>query len=141
MADKTVIVTILDETWASPGSVLDLFLESFRVGQGTQRFLNHLVVVALDNQAFQYCNAIHPHCFQLPPFESKIAAAEGLFTTPDHLMLNRRRNDILLQVIELGYNLVFTVSLFVSCNQMVNYDHLESVWICGFQTCDFKTQF
>ncbi|XP_059450066.1 uncharacterized protein At4g15970-like [Corylus avellana] len=108
MADKTVIVTILDETWASPGSVLDLFLESFRVGQGTQRFLNHLVVVALDNQAFQYCNAIHPHCFQLPLFESKIAAVEGLFTTPDHLMLNRRRNDILLQVIELGYNLVFT---------------------------------
>lgn len=113
MADKTVIVTILDETWASPGSVLDLFLESFRVGQGTQRFLNHLVVVAWNNQAFQYCNSIHPHCFQLPSFEFKIAAAEGLITSPDHLMLNRRRNDILLQVIELGYNLVFTVSLFV----------------------------
>lgn len=113
MADRTVMLTILDETWASPGSVLDLFLESFRIGQGTQRFLNHLVVVSLDNQAFQYCNSIHPHCFQLPPFESKFAAGKGL-TSSDHLMLNNKRiNAILLQVIELGYNLVFTVSFFL----------------------------
>jgi len=132
MADRTVILTILDETWASPGSVLDLFLESFRIGQGTKRFLNHLVVVALDNQAFQYCNSLHPHCFQLAPFESKIAAEKGL-TSPDLLLLNKMRNVIMLQVIELGYNLVFTVSLFVSCDKLV--------WVCDFKTCFLKLGF
>ena len=30
MKDKTVIITILNEAWAEPGSMFDLFLESFK---------------------------------------------------------------------------------------------------------------
>jgi hypothetical protein len=111
MQDRTVILTILNETWASPGSVLDLFLESFRIGQGTQHLLNHIVVVALDNQAYQYCTSIHPHCFQLRTFSSKLSTRKG-FTSLDHIMLNQKRNDLLLEVLELGYNIIFTVSLY-----------------------------
>ncbi|XP_031271560.1 uncharacterized protein At4g15970-like isoform X2 [Pistacia vera] len=42
MEDNTVILTTLNEAWAAPNSVLDLFLESFRIGYGTRRLLNHL---------------------------------------------------------------------------------------------------
>ncbi|KAM3761182.1 hypothetical protein ACB098_01G248500 [Castanea mollissima] len=107
MEDRTVILTILDETWGSPGSVLDLFLESFRIGQKTQRFLNHLVIAALDNQAYRYCTSIHSHCFQLTPATSKLAKRKGS-TSPDHLMLKKIKYDLLLEVIKLGYNIVFT---------------------------------
>ncbi|XP_050256777.1 uncharacterized protein At4g15970-like [Quercus robur] len=107
MEDRTVILTILDGTWGSPGSVLDLFLESFRIGQKTQRFLNHLVVAALDNQTYRYCTSIHPHCFQLTPVTSKLAKRKGS-TSPDHLMLKKIKYDLLLEVIKLGYNIVFT---------------------------------
>ena len=34
MEDKTVIITTLNEAWAAPNTVIDLFLESFRTGQG-----------------------------------------------------------------------------------------------------------
>ena len=112
MEDRTVILTILDGTWGSPGSVLDLFLESFRIGQKTQRFLNHLVVAALDNQAYRYCTSIHPHCFQLTPVTSKLAKRKGS-TSPDHLMLKKIKYDLLLEVIKLGYNIVFTVRFFL----------------------------
>ena len=106
--DRTVILTILDGTWGSPGSVLDLFLESFRIGQKTQRFLNHLLVAALDNQAYRYCTSIHPHCFQLTPVTSKLAKRKGSTSPDDHLMLKKIKYDLLLEVIKLGYNIVFT---------------------------------
>ncbi|KAI4313462.1 hypothetical protein L6164_026444 [Bauhinia variegata] len=36
MEDKTVILTTLNEAWATPNSVIDLFLESFRTGEHTR---------------------------------------------------------------------------------------------------------
>ena len=111
MEDRTVILTILDETLASPGSVLDLFLESFRIGQKTQQFLNHIVVAAVDNQAYQYCISIHPHCFQLTSVTSKFAKRKGS-TSPDHLTLKIMRLDLFLEVVKLGYNFAFTVCVF-----------------------------
>ncbi|XP_059641423.1 uncharacterized protein At4g15970-like isoform X2 [Cornus florida] len=35
MADKTVILTTLNDAWAEPNSILDVFLESFRIGDQT----------------------------------------------------------------------------------------------------------
>ncbi|KAL3611891.1 hypothetical protein D5086_002911 [Populus alba] len=57
---RIVILTVLDKSWARPGSVLDLFLESFQIGEGTEHLLNHLVIVGLDFQAFQYCQTPFP---------------------------------------------------------------------------------
>ncbi|KAF9666241.1 hypothetical protein SADUNF_Sadunf16G0209200 [Salix dunnii] len=59
------ILTVLDESWARSGSVLDLFLESFRIREGTEHLLNHLVIAGLHFQAFQYCPFVHPNCFHL----------------------------------------------------------------------------
>lgn len=109
MEDRTVIVTIVDEKWASPGSVLDIFLESLKIGQGTKALLDHLVVVTVSSQAFQLCKSKHPHCFQLTTFVPNLAANMQL-GVPDYHMLIRKRNNLLLEIIQLGYNFVFTVS-------------------------------
>ncbi|KAG6510050.1 hypothetical protein ZIOFF_028058 [Zingiber officinale] len=44
MENKTVILTTLNAAWASPGSIIDLFFQSFRTGDGTRRLLDHLDV-------------------------------------------------------------------------------------------------
>ncbi|XP_010248972.2 PREDICTED: uncharacterized protein At4g15970-like [Nelumbo nucifera] len=110
MADRTVILTTLNETWAGPGSVIDLFLQSFRLGEGTERLLTHLVVVAVDRNAFDRCKSIHPHCYFLttPASGVEFAAEKRLVTADHYLSFSRRRIAFLLTVLELGYNFVFT---------------------------------
>ncbi|XP_058768551.1 uncharacterized protein At4g15970 [Vicia villosa] len=107
MEDKTVILTTLNEAWAAPNSVIDLFLQSFRIGDRTRRLLNHLVIVALDQKAFARCQVIHIHCFSLASKEADFHE-EAYFMTPSYLMMMWRRIDFLRSILEMGYNFVFT---------------------------------
>ncbi|KAF9607710.1 hypothetical protein IFM89_038250 [Coptis chinensis] len=107
MDDRTIILTTLNKAWAKPGSVFDLFLESFRIGEGTSRLLNHLVIVAVDPTAFTRCKSIHPHCFNLTTPGVDFAEDER-FMSENYLKLMWRRIDFLRIVLELGYNFVFT---------------------------------
>ncbi|KAI4313463.1 hypothetical protein L6164_026444 [Bauhinia variegata] len=107
MEDKTVILTTLNEAWATPNSVIDLFLESFRTGEHTSRFLNHLVIIALDQKAFARCQVIHIYCFFLIS-EGSDFHEEAYFMSPVYLKMMWRRIDFLRSVLEMGYNFVFT---------------------------------
>ncbi|MCL7049477.1 hypothetical protein MKW94_024990 [Papaver nudicaule] len=107
MPDRTVILTTLNDAWASPGSVIDLFLESFWIGEDTKKLLNHLVIVAMDEKAYGRCMSIHPHCYFLTTTDVNFTA-EKRFMTPDYLKLMWRRIEFLGQVLELGYSFVFT---------------------------------
>lgn len=109
MPDRTVIVTMVDEAWARTGSILDVFLQSFKVGEGTQRFLNHLVIITTDAQAFEYCNSLHPHCIHPSIFPQFFGFNTQSTANPDHSMFSWRRNYVLFKVLELGYNIIFTV--------------------------------
>ena len=111
MEDKTVILTTLNEAWAAENSTIDLFLESFRIGNGTLKLLNHLVIIALDQKAFSRCLELHNHCFSLVS-EGDDFHQEAYFMTPDYLKMMWRRIDFLRSVLELGYDFVFTV---ISC--------------------------
>ncbi|PKI54861.1 hypothetical protein CRG98_024744 [Punica granatum] len=107
MKDGTVILTTLNEAWAVPGSIFDLFLESFRIGDDTRRLLKHLVVIALDMKAFQRCLAVHSHCFALVT-EGVDFSSEAYFMTADYLKMMWRRIDFLSTVLDMEYNFVFT---------------------------------
>lgn len=111
MEDNTVILTTLNEAWAAPNSILDLFLESFRIGYGTRRLLNHLVIIAFDQKAFRRCLVVHRHCFALVT-DGVDFHQEAYFMTPDYLKMMWRRIDFLRTVLEMGYNFVFTVTFF-----------------------------
>ncbi|XP_052204168.1 uncharacterized protein At4g15970 isoform X1 [Diospyros lotus] len=107
MNDETVILTTLNEAWAAPNSIIELFLESFRTGEGTRKLLNHLVIVALDEKAFSRCLVLHAHCYALVT-EGVDFSQEAYFMTPDYLKMMWRRIDFLRSVLEMGYNFVFT---------------------------------
>lgn len=111
MDDKTVILTTLNEAWAAPNSVIDLFLESFRIGDRTRKLLNHLVIIALDEKAFIRCQIIHNYCFSLVS-EGADFREEAYFMTPRYLEMMWQRIDFLRSVLEMGYSFVFTVSSF-----------------------------
>lgn len=107
-----MILTTINEAWARPGSVTDLFLESFRIGYNTRKLLDHLVIIALDKKAYIRCLSIHVHCFGLIT-KGVDFSGEKKFMTKDYLKMMWRRIDFLRFVLERGYNFVFSVLLHV----------------------------
>ncbi|XP_038978783.1 uncharacterized protein At4g15970-like [Phoenix dactylifera] len=111
MEDKTVILTTLNAAWASSGSIIDLFIESFRLGDGTPRLLNHLVIIAWDQKAYMRCMSIHFHCFALIT-DGVDSSEEERFMTLGYLNMMWRRIEFLRVVLEKGYNFIFSVHSF-----------------------------
>ncbi|KAL8156724.1 hypothetical protein AgCh_001721 [Apium graveolens] len=107
MPEKTVILTTLNEAWAAPNSVFDLFLESFRIGNETLKLLDHLVVITMDEKAYNRCMALHPHCYSLTTNDIDFSSEAG-FKTPVYLKMMWRRIEFLGTIIDLGYNFIFT---------------------------------
>jgi len=98
MRDNTVILTTLNAAWASPGSVIDLFIDSFRSGVRTNLLLKHLVIVAFDWKAYEQCVKIHPYCFALGT-EGVDFSEEKRFLTSSYLEMKWRRLDFLWLVL------------------------------------------
>ena len=74
-----MIVTSINKAYAAPGSLLDLFLESFRSGKGTAGLLDHLLIVSVDPGAHETCRSVHRHCYLLRPDNDDGAAPAVLF--------------------------------------------------------------
>ncbi|KAG6503920.1 hypothetical protein ZIOFF_036244 [Zingiber officinale] len=107
MENKTVILTTLNATWASPGSIIDLFFQSFRTGDGTRRLLDHLVIIALDKKAYIRCISLHTHCFALYT-EGMDFSDEKIYMTAGYLSMMWRRIEFLRVILEMGYNFIFS---------------------------------
>lgn len=112
MDDRTVIITFVNEAWAQPGSLLDLYLESFKNGEDTAHLLDHLLVVALDARGFQRCEAVHPHCYLLLNVTSVDMSSAKPFMSPDFLELVWTKLVFQQRVLELGYNFLVTARSF-----------------------------
>ncbi|NP_001136698.1 uncharacterized protein LOC100216832 [Zea mays] len=103
----TVILTTLNSAWSEPGSVLDVFLESFRSGESTRELLQHLVIVSLDTAAHARCGQVHRHCFALVTDGVDFSGQKN-FMTDGYLRMMWRRVDFLREVLEKGFSFVFT---------------------------------
>ncbi|KAF8780481.1 hypothetical protein HU200_001606 [Digitaria exilis] len=107
MANDTVILTTLNSAWSEPGSVLDVFLESFRTGESTRELLDHLVIVSLDTTAHARCRQVHRHCFALLTDGVDFSGHKN-FMSDGYLKMMWRRIDFLGQVLEKGFSFIFT---------------------------------
>ncbi|KAF7032403.1 hypothetical protein CFC21_043578 [Triticum aestivum] len=109
MEDRTVIMTSVNEAWAAEGSLLDSFLESFRVGLNISHLVKHIVVVAMDEGALRRCRAVHPHChLLLPDVHGLDLSGAKTYMTKDYLDLVWSKLRLQHRVLLLGYNLLFT---------------------------------
>ncbi|CAL1356912.1 unnamed protein product [Linum trigynum] len=104
---STVILTMINKAWVERGSILDVFLEGFSVGDGTQELVKHLVIVSLDQRAYERCQEIHPHCYALTTPGVNFTG-DATFMTQEYLLVVWRRIDFLGSVLRLGYNFVST---------------------------------
>ncbi|KAM0942170.1 putative nucleotide-diphospho-sugar transferase [Dioscorea sansibarensis] len=108
MADnKTVILTTVNSAWITRGSVLDLFMESFKVGNGTSELLDHLVVVAMDGKGYVRCMEVHKHCFALTT-EGVDFSEQKNFMSGDYLKMMWRRLEFLGSILDLGFDFIFS---------------------------------
>ncbi|KAI4974793.1 hypothetical protein ZWY2020_048400 [Hordeum vulgare] len=109
MEDGTVIMTSINKAYAAPGSLLDLFLESFRVGEGTAHLLDHVLIVAVDPGALRRCRSVHRHCYLLRRSPGAVDYSdEKHFMTKDYLDMMWGRNRFQQTILELGFNFLFT---------------------------------
>ncbi|KAI3857133.1 hypothetical protein MKW98_010547 [Papaver atlanticum] len=106
MKDKTVILTTLNEAWAAPApnSILDLFLESFKIGENTKYLLNHCNGPESISALFRSA----PRCYALK-VEGVDFTVEAYFMKGNYLKMVWSKIDIQKSALEIGYNFVFTI--------------------------------
>lgn len=113
--NKTLIITIVNKAYVEPHNdqyptMLDLFLEGFWVGEDTKSLLNHLLVVAVDQTAYDRCQFRRLNCYRLVTKDGVDFAGEKLYMSNDFIKMMWTRTSFLLDVLKRGYNFVFTVS-------------------------------
>ncbi|CAL9154162.1 unnamed protein product [Musa hybrid cultivar] len=107
MANKTVIISVLNKAYVEENGMLDLFLRSLREGEDTGLLIKHLVLVAVDKTAFDRCRALGLHCFQLVT-DGIDFSKEELYMSDDFIKMMWSRTLFLGNVLRRGYNFIFT---------------------------------
>ncbi|XP_027163284.1 uncharacterized protein At1g28695-like [Coffea eugenioides] len=110
--DKTVIITIVNKAYVEPHNdqyptMLDLFLEGFWVGEETRSLLDHLLVVAMDQTAYDRCSFRRLNCYRLLT-DGVDFTEEKLYMSQDFIKMMWTRTRFLLDVLKRGYNFIFT---------------------------------
>jgi len=88
--------------------LLDIYRESFRNGEGTERFLDHVLVIAIDAGGFHRCKAVHPHCYHLEVTKPTNLSSANRYMTKEFLELVWLKLSFQQRILELGYNFLFT---------------------------------
>ncbi|KAJ0112332.1 hypothetical protein Patl1_00062 [Pistacia atlantica] len=112
MPNKTVIIAVVnkayvEQTVEADTTMLDIFLESFWLGVGTRQLLDHLLIVAVDQTAYDRCMFKRLHCYRLVT-DGVDFASEKVYMSRDFIKMMWRRTQFLLDVIKRGYNFIFT---------------------------------
>ncbi|XP_078175474.1 uncharacterized protein At4g15970-like isoform X2 [Carex rostrata] len=107
MDDNTIIFTEINDAFANPGSMLDLFLESFHVGENIKHLLDHLIIVAMDEVSFERCKSIHHHCYLLK-IDGENFESEKFYMTKGFVNLVWTKIKLMQRMVEFGYNVIFT---------------------------------
>ncbi|TVT96981.1 hypothetical protein EJB05_57788 [Eragrostis curvula] len=106
--DQTVIITCVNHAWAAPGSLLDLFLESFRIGDGIAHLLDHVLIVAMDPPAMSRCETLHKHCYLYTMPGGMNFTSAKFFLSKEYLELVWSKLRLQRRVLQLGYHFLFT---------------------------------
>ncbi|XP_041019980.1 uncharacterized protein At1g28695-like [Juglans microcarpa x Juglans regia] len=109
----TVIIAIVNKGYIDQGEkpMLDMFLDSFWVGEGTRELINRLLLVAVDERSFERCKFLRLHCYKLELILDEGAMdsnGEKLYMSNDFIKMMWRRTLFLGDVLKRGYSFIFT---------------------------------
>ncbi|XP_010523105.1 PREDICTED: uncharacterized protein At1g28695-like [Tarenaya hassleriana] len=113
--NKTVVIAVVNKAYveksgSSTSTMLDLFLESLWEGEDTRHLLDHLMLVAVDQTAYDRCRFLRLHCYRLESADQQHLdfSGEKVYMSPDFIQMMWRRTLFLLHVLRRGYSFVFT---------------------------------
>ncbi|KAM0869616.1 hypothetical protein ACQ4PT_040548 [Festuca glaucescens] len=111
-ANRTVILSVLNKAYAEEDGLLDLFVEGLRRGDGTQRLIRYVLLVAMDRPAFRRCRSLGGvRCYRLPPAATNGTddlSSEQMYMSGGFIRMMWRRIRLLGDVLRHGYSFVFT---------------------------------
>ncbi|OMP00791.1 Nucleotide-diphospho-sugar transferase [Corchorus olitorius] len=112
MPNKTVIIAVVNKAYVDQSvnaetTMLDLFLESFWLGDDTRPLLDHLLLVAVDQTAYDRCKFKRLHCYRLVT-DGVDFGGEKVYMSEDFIKMMWRRTAFLLDVLRRGYSFIFT---------------------------------
>ncbi|KAJ6337969.1 hypothetical protein OIU76_007611 [Salix suchowensis] len=112
--NKTVIIAVVNKAYVEQGvdaetTMFDLFLESFWLGEDTRPLLDHLLIIAVDQAAYERCLFKRLNCYKLETEGADQFEGEKIYMSPGFIKMMWRRTHLLLEVLKHGYNFIFTV--------------------------------
>ncbi|PIA31027.1 hypothetical protein AQUCO_05300097v1, partial [Aquilegia coerulea] len=106
--NKTLIIAMINKAYVQGEKpLLNLFLDSFWLGNNTQALLDQLLLVTLDQIAFNRCKFLRLHCYGLVT-DGVDYSGEKLYMSDDFIKMMWRRTNFLANVLKRGYNFIFT---------------------------------
>ncbi|KAI8564451.1 hypothetical protein RHMOL_Rhmol03G0182800 [Rhododendron molle] len=106
--NKTVIIAVVNKAYVEGDkSMLDLFMDSFWLGDGTWGLIDHLLIVATDQVSYERCKFLRLHCYKLET-DGEDFAGEKVYMSEDFIKMMWRRTRFLGDVLKRGYNFIFT---------------------------------
>ena len=111
MPNKTLIIAIVNKAYVEGDKpMLDLFMDGFWLGEETRALRDHLLIVAVDQTAYQRCTFLQLHCYKLETDDVDFVG-EKIYMSDDFIKMMWRRTLFLGDVLKRGYNFIFTVCL------------------------------
>ncbi|KAI3778078.1 hypothetical protein L2E82_07083 [Cichorium intybus] len=105
---KTVILTIVNKAYVEGDkAMLDIFLDSFWLGEDTRPLVNNLLIVAVDQAAYERCKFYRLHCYKLKT-DGVDFDGEKMYMSDDFIKMMWQRTLFLGDVLKRGYNFIFT---------------------------------
>lgn len=110
MGNRTVIITIVNKAYVEGDKpMLDMFLDSFWLGEDTRELVDHLLLVAVDQTSFERCKFLRLHCYRLEMDGGLDSNSEKLYMSDGFIKMMWRRTLFLGDVLKRGYSFIFTV--------------------------------
>ncbi|CAO2835234.1 unnamed protein product [Amaranthus hypochondriacus] len=110
MKNKTIIIAVVNKAYVEGeigSNMLDIFLEGFWRGDDTRELVNHLMIVAVDQTAYERCLFRGLHCYRLVT-DGLDFMGEKIFMSDEFIKMMWRRTLFLLDTLKRGYNFIFT---------------------------------
>ncbi|XAR63989.1 hypothetical protein NMG60_11024167 [Bertholletia excelsa] len=64
--NKTVIIAVANRAYLEGDKpMLDLFMDGFWYGENTQGLTDHLLIVVVDQTAYERCRFLQLHCYKM----------------------------------------------------------------------------
>ncbi|GKD07475.1 putative nucleotide-diphospho-sugar transferase [Tanacetum coccineum] len=107
--NSTVIIAVANKAYTEGDKpMLDIFLDGLWLGEGTRKLKDHILIVAIDQTAYDRCKFLKLHCYKMKTDGVEFDGGEKLFMSDDFIKMMWRRTLLLGDVLKHGYNFIFT---------------------------------